>query len=188
MIIDFIFVITYPAFAIIERIIIVIITIIISLLASYTHQREPMVFHRSLNDSKSPKVSRTLLKILAALYYAAVWIVSSHLPISKSANLLTKRLGTVASAPVIIGITVSFIFHNFFLVPWQGLSTSSPFTFFDFHSVVCRDGKINYMASSLFLFFLFNYLKLWSSGRDKVICCKSKSIIISLFESFSLEQ
>ena len=46
---------------------IVIIIIIIIL-----YIRELMVFHRSLNDSKSPQVSRTLLSILADLKNAAV--------------------------------------------------------------------------------------------------------------------
>ena len=34
-----------------------------------------MVFHKSLSDSKSPQVSRTLLSILADLNNAVIWIV-----------------------------------------------------------------------------------------------------------------
>ena len=40
-----------------------------------------MVFQWSLSDSKSPRVSRTLLSILAVLNNIVVWMVSSHPPI-----------------------------------------------------------------------------------------------------------
>ena len=45
-----------------------------------------MVFHWSLSDSKSPQVSRTPLSILAVLNNALIWMVSTHLPTSKSSN------------------------------------------------------------------------------------------------------
>ncbi len=37
-----------------------------------------MVFHRSVSDSKSPQVSRTILRILAVLRNAVIWIVSTN--------------------------------------------------------------------------------------------------------------
>ena len=43
-----------------------------------------MASHWSLNDSKSPQISRTLLSILADLNKAVVWMVSTHPLISKS--------------------------------------------------------------------------------------------------------
>ena len=44
-------------------IIIVNIIAVISLLASFSHQSSVQVFHWSLNDNKSPQISRTLLSI-----------------------------------------------------------------------------------------------------------------------------
>ena len=42
-----------------------------------------MVFLKGLSDNKSPKVSRTLLSILADLSNAVVWTVFTHPIISK---------------------------------------------------------------------------------------------------------
>ena len=69
-----------------------------------------MVSRWSLSDSKSPQVFRTLLSILADLSNAVHWMVSTHPPISNS----FKPLGIVPSAPITIGITVTFMFHSFF--------------------------------------------------------------------------
>ena len=73
-----------------------------------------MVFHLSLSDSKSPKVSRTLLSILMILNNAAVWRVSNHPPISKSSSPLNNPLVTVPNAPITIGIIVNLMFRSFF--------------------------------------------------------------------------
>ena len=54
-----------------------------------------MVFHWSLSDSKSPKLSRTLLSILAVLNNAVVWMVSTRLPTSKSSRPFNNPLVTV---------------------------------------------------------------------------------------------
>ena len=42
----------------------------------FSHQRQLVVFHWSLRDSKSPQVSMTLLSILTNLNNAVVWMVS----------------------------------------------------------------------------------------------------------------
>ena len=47
---------------------------------------ELMVFHWSLNDRKSPQVSRTLLSILAVLKNDVAWMVFTHPPTSKSSS------------------------------------------------------------------------------------------------------
>ena len=73
-----------------------------------------MVSHWSLSDSKSPQVSRTLLSILAILNNVVVWMVSPRPPTSKSSSPFNNPLVTVPKAPFIIGIIVTFMFHNFF--------------------------------------------------------------------------
>ena len=74
-----------------------------------------MVFHWSLSDSKSPQVSRTLLRILAILNNAVVWMVSTRPPSSKSSSPFSNPLVTVLNAPIIIGIIVTCMFHSFFI-------------------------------------------------------------------------
>ena len=73
-----------------------------------------MVFHRSLGDIKSPKISRTLLSILADLNNSVVRMVSTRFRIFKSSSPYTNPLVTVSSAPITIGITVTFILYSFF--------------------------------------------------------------------------
>ena len=73
-----------------------------------------MVFHWSLNDSKSPLVSRTLLSILAVLSNPVVWIVSTRPPTSKFSKPFNNPLVIVPNAPITIGTIVTFMFHSFF--------------------------------------------------------------------------
>ena len=98
-----------------------------------------MVFHWSLSDRKSPQVSRTLFSILADLNNAAVWMVSTRPLISKSSSPCINPLVTLPSAPITIGITVTFTFHSI---------TSS-------------------LARSWYLFSLFFSFTLWSAGVAK---------------------
>ena len=85
-----------------------------------------MVFHRSLSDSKSPQVSRTLLTILTVLNNAVVWIVSTRPPTSKSSKPFNDPLVTVPKAPMTISIIVTYMFHSFF----NSLARSRYFSFF----------------------------------------------------------
>ena len=73
-----------------------------------------MVFHKSLSDSKSPQVSRTLLSILAVLNNAVVWMVSTRPPTSGSSSSFSNPLVTVPKAPITIGMIVTCMFHGFF--------------------------------------------------------------------------
>ena len=73
-----------------------------------------MVFHCSLNDSKSPQVSRTRLRILAVLSNAVIWIVSTRPPTSKSSRPFNNPLVIVPKALITIGTIVTFMFHSFF--------------------------------------------------------------------------
>ena len=59
------------------------------LFKTFSQQCQPMVLHRSLSDSKSPQVSRTLLSIPDDLKYAAFWMVSSRPLTSKSSILVS---------------------------------------------------------------------------------------------------
>ena len=61
-----------------------------------------MVCHWSLSDNKSPQVFRTLLSILANLNNAVVLMV------------FICPFGIIPIAPIIFGITVTFMFHSFF--------------------------------------------------------------------------
>ena len=101
-------------------IIIAVVVIAIFLLASLSHQRQLMVFHWSLNESKSPRVSCILLSILADLNIAVVLMVSGRPSIYNASSPLW---GIVPSALITIGITVTFNFHSF-PVLWQGLRGS----------------------------------------------------------------
>ena len=80
----------------------------------FSHLLYLMIFHWSLSDSKSRRVSRTRLRILADLWNSLVWIFSTSPPISNFSSLLTKLVWTVLSTPGIIVINVSFIFHKCF--------------------------------------------------------------------------
>ena len=73
-----------------------------------------MVFHWSLSDSKSPQVSTTLLRILAVLSKAAVWIVSTRPPTSKFSRPFNNPLVIVPKAPITIGTIVTFMFLSIF--------------------------------------------------------------------------
>ena len=73
-----------------------------------------MVFHWSLNDSKSRQVSRTILSNLADLSSVVFWMVYSHPLISKSSSPFIKLLVSEPRAPITIGINVTFMFHRFF--------------------------------------------------------------------------
>ena len=108
-------------------------------------------FHWSLSDSKSPQVSRTILNILAVLNNAVVWMVSTRPPTSRSSSPFSNPLVTVPNAPITISIIVTCMFHSFFQFPRKVEVLILLFTLFQFYSVVSRDSKVDYFASSLFL-------------------------------------
>ena len=80
-------------------------------MASFSHQQ--LIFHKILSDWKCPQISRTLLNILADLSNAVVQISSARSPCSCSSSPLLKPLWTILNALTTIGITVTFMFHNF---------------------------------------------------------------------------
>ena len=66
-------------------------------------------FHWSMRDSNFSQVFRTLLSILADLVNAVVWMVLPRPPIANSSMPLTRHLNIVPRAPIIIGITVTYM-------------------------------------------------------------------------------
>ena len=129
---------------------------------SFSHQRWLMVFLWSLSDWNFLQVSRTLLSILADLNNAVVLMVSTRPRISKSSSPFTKPLVTVPRAPVIIGITVTFMFHNFF----SSLARSK-YLFFFFHFLlilVCSRPGEQSLQFCKFSFFI-DYYMVWSSDQ-----------------------
>ena len=140
-----------------------------------------MVFHWILSDSKSPKVSRTHLRILAVLSNAVVWIVSTRPPTSNSSRPLNNFLVIVPNAPITIGTLVTFMFHSFF----NSLARSRYLFFFSlsFRFILWSAGT----AMSTILQILFFLLIIMRSGllsgiRWSVCMLKSHR---SLCESFS---
>ena len=106
-----------------------------------------MVFHWSLSDSKSPQVSRTLLNNVV------VWMVSTHPPTSKSSCPFNNPLVTVPSAPITIGIIVTYTFHSFF----NSLARSKYLSFFSrsFSFILWSAGTAkSTILHILFFFFL----------------------------------
>ena len=129
----------------------------------FSDQHWLMVSLWSLGDSKSPQVSRTILRILPDLNTSVVWVVSTRALISKSSSPCTKLLMTVPGAPITIGITVTFIFHSFF----SSLARSWYLSFFShyFSFILWSAGTAKSTVRQL-LFFFVDYHYVWSFSRD----------------------
>ena len=123
-----------------------------------------MVFHWSLNDSKSHQVSRILLSILADLNNAVVWMVCIRPLISKTSSPCTNPLVTIPSTPVTISITVCFMFYSFFSSPARTRYLSLP-AFFQFYPVISRNSKVHNSAISLSIWLSLD-LVVWSRLDD----------------------
>ena len=106
----------------------IVIYTVIWLLSSFSHQHLLMVFHWSLIDLKSPRISRTLLSMLANLNYA-VWMVSTRLLISKSSSFYINPVPRAQSSIIIIIHSLEFftssLADGFSLESeWQQVSSS----------------------------------------------------------------
>ena len=105
------------------------------------------------SSDKSLQLCWTLPNILTDLCGAVVWTVSVLLRISSSTSLFSKFFGIVPRAPIVIGITVTFVFHSFFsyLAKSRCLSTY----FFS----LCWNGKViafsSFYLRSLLLLIIF---------------------------------
>ena len=127
-----------------------------------------MVFHWSLSGSKSPQVSRTLLRILAVLSNAVVWIVSAHLPISKSSRPFNNPLVIVPKSQITIGTIVTFMFHSFF----NSLARSKYLSFFShcFNFILWSAGTAkSTILQILFFCWLLLSLVFWPGIGDPFV-------------------
>ena len=130
------------------------------------------VFHISVSwwSSTGDWVTASLLSIQADLNNAVVWMFSTRPPTSKSSRPFNNPLVTVSKAPITIGIIVTFMIHSFFFQFSSKIKVLiSVFTFSPFYSVVSRDSKVINFVDFLSFFFVVDYFKVWSSGRDLVI-------------------
>ena len=123
-----------------------------------------MVPHWSLSDSKSPQVSRTLLRILAVRSNAVIWIVSICPPTSKSSRPFNNLSVIVPKAPIPIGTIVTFMFHSFF----NSLARSRYLSFFSrsFRFILWFTRTAKSIILQI-LFFFVDYYKVWTPAYDQ---------------------
>ena len=129
-----------------------------------------MVFHWSLRDSKSSQISRTLLSIQAVLNNVVVWMVCTLHPIFKFSRPFSP-LVTVPCAPITIGIIATFMFHSFF----QFTSKVEVLSVLD-----CTLPGQKSRQFCKFSFFVVDYYKVWSSGRNWLIRFYGKLLLLLL--------
>ena len=148
------------------------ILLLFSAFDSSSHQRQLMVFHWSLGDSKSPLVSMTLLSVLADLNNAVVWMISTHPLIFKSSSPCTNPLVTIPSVSITISITVTFMFHVFF----SSLARSSYFSLFSlsFSFTLWSTGT----DSELYIYHLFVWSNLNLFHNSKWITFFTQSCLL----------
>ena len=93
-------------------------------------------------------------------------MVSTSPLISKSFSSFTNRLGSVPSAPTTTGITVTFMFISFFLVPKQGLGTylfSISFIFTLWYAGTAKPNILHNLCFFFFFVFFFFFFFCWLS-------------------------
>ena len=107
----------------------------------------------------------------ANLINAVIWMVSVRPPISNPSSPLFKLLGTVPSASITTGITVTLMFHCFF----SSLARSKYLSLFSFSLILTLRSagmtkpsirKTLFFSFLHFFFFFLNYPSVWFSGRD----------------------
>ena len=124
-----------------------------------------MVFHWRLSDSKCPQVYRTLLSILAVFNNAVVWVISTRPPASKSSRPFNNVLVTVLkkkhqSQLVQSSLSCSIVFFNS-----QARLRCLSFFSHSFRFILWSAGRAKSTILQI-LFFVVDYNKIWSSGRD----------------------
>ena len=81
---------------------------------SFSLQSQLIVFHRSINDSKSPQVSRTLLNILAVHDNIVDWMASALPLISKSSSPFNNLFRDCTKSTNHNSRNSHFLFHRLF--------------------------------------------------------------------------
>ena len=115
---------------------------------SFSQQLKLMVFSWSLRDSKSHRLSWTLLRILDNPNNSVVLIVSALPPIFNYSKIHSITLVTDPNARTKLGIIVNGIFLIcLVLFLKQGSSIVYLFTILDFHSMVRWNGEIHKTCS-----------------------------------------
>ena len=104
-------------------------------------------------------------------------MVPTRPPITSPTGLLTKNLGTVPIATIIIGITITFIFHSSF----SFLAKSKYIFHFWLSFHFSFSSQLGWQRSliSRFSYFVVNHPLGWVRGRDLVIC-----LILKIPENF----
>ena len=105
-----------------------------------------------------------LFSVFWLILIIVVWMVTIHPLISKSSSPCTNSLVTVPSAPITIGIIVTFMFHRFF----SSLARSSYSSLFllSFSIILWSARMAKSTICQVLFFFFVDYHKVWSSGQD----------------------
>ena len=111
-------------------------------------------------------------------------MVSIRPPVSSSFSPLFKILGSVPSAPLTIGITVTIMFHSVLSSLTRSKYLSLFSVFLNFHSMLRWDGKIHYTAGSLFLLRIITRFRFLTRIRWSVCLLKSLRILWMDFSSW----
>ena len=93
----------------------ILLILLLLLFSSFSYQCLLTFVHWNLNDTKSPHVTRILFSMLADLINAIFGIVSACPQIYNPTIFFIQPLGILPSAPVTICITVTFMFHCYYL-------------------------------------------------------------------------
>ena len=101
-----------------------------------------MVFHCSLNDSKYPQVSRTLLSILTVLNNVVVWMVPVVRQLPSLPVPLVILLLLYQKHQSQFGIIITFMFHSFF----NSLARSRVLSFFSSITSIKNSSLWNYLS------------------------------------------
>ena len=136
-------------------------------------------FGWGLGDSKLPQVFRILLRILADLNNAVIWMVSSHPLISKSSSSSTNTLVIVPRVAFKTGNTVSFMFHNFLQFPSKVVVLIFLLAFFQFYFVVYWDKKFFTIMQVLLFCWLSLSQVIWPRLGDPFVSQNPREVFAS---------
>ena len=139
-----------------------------------------MVFRWCLSDNKSLQVSRNLLRILADINNAVVWIVITRPLTPKSFCLCINSLVIVPSAPIIIGITVNVMLHSFFFFQFSSKNWVVVSLFFSFTQWSAGTVKST-IQQVLFFCWLSLGLVVWRRLSDPFVSQNPKDFSASHF-------